>query len=477
MKQLLLAALAGCLALPAETTARDGYRIQLKIEGTTDTVVYLAHYFGKSLPTIYKMDSAKINKKGIAIFNKTEQITGGLYMMLPASRNAYFEFILNNGDDLSLSADMQALPDKLKAPGSAENEDFFGYQRYLKGYAKKQEAYKEMLAKATTKADTTAVQDKSLADYKQLEEWRKKFAQDKPQSFISRIFRAAEKPQIPEGPHYLPNGKIDSNFAWRYYRSHFWDGFDFSDDRLIHAPILEGKLDEYFNKVVPQQEDTVIVAADALLKKMRGSENLFKFTLNWLSTNAQTSRVMGMDKVFVYLVENYYQKGEATWLSLEELEKYTKRAREIAPNIIGNPAPQLRMVDIDKKEIPLLSVDAKYTLLVFWEPTCGHCMQEIPRLDSAYRASLKARGVKIYAVLTDPGEETEWRAFIQKHHLDEWIHVYDYRRNTRYYDLYDVKATPAIFLIDNQKRIMAKKIDHTTVGKVLDVIERRAGKQ
>src|SRR5690606_30880134 len=138
-----------------------------------------------------------------------------------------------------------------------------------------------------------------------------------------------------------------SLFAYRYYKNHYWDGFNFKDDRLIHTPIYEAKLDEYMNKVIPTIEDSVIKESVAILEKARGQKELFKYSLWWLTRNAETSKIMGMDKVFVYLVENYFMKGDAYWLSNEDLEKYFDRAAKIAPNLIGRIAPELKMTGLD----------------------------------------------------------------------------------------------------------------------------------
>lgn len=284
-------------------------------------------------------------------------------------------------------------------------------------------------------------------------------------------------PVVPEGPHYKDDGKtIDSAFGWHYYKKHYWDGFDFQDDRLIHTPILSAKLDEYFNKVAFQQEDSVIIEADTILSRMRGTSDLFKYTLNWLSTNAQTTKVMGMDKVFVHLVENYYMKGDADWLSTEDLNKYIDRAKKIAPNVINNPAPEFVADDLDKKEIKLYDFKAKYTLLIFYDSDCGHCQHELPLVDSAYRAELKSKGVRVLAFNVDK-DEVKWRAFITKNHLEDWKHIWDPNYKSRYWALYDTQLVPAIYLLDEEKIIRGKKLDHSNIGRVIDLLERKVGKK
>lgn len=461
-----------CLLTSAYSFAGDGYQIKIKTKNTTDTLLYLAHYFGKPFPTIFKADSARVNKNGIANFTSKEKITGGIYLILPSDRKSYFEFLLNNGDKLNMEADLKSNPVIWTAQGSKDNADFNLYQKEMEQFGKKQQGYIEALSKASNSTDSNRIKKSSADDVKALYQYRRDYATANPNTLLTHIFNALETPQIPEGKHYLSNGHEDSNFVYHYYKNHFWDGFDYNDDRLIHTPLLQQKLDEYFNKLVLPIDDSVIAEADIFLAKIKNSENLFKFTLNWLSTNAQESKVMGMDKVFVHLVENYYAHGQANWLSEEDLAKYIKRAGEIAPNVVGNPAKNFTMQDGNGVYHSLNDVKAKYTLLIFWSPDCGHCIHEIPIIDSVYRAALKAKGVKVFAVTTE-NKEDKWKAFIAKHHLEEWTNVWDPQYKSGYWQWYDVKTTPYIFLLDENKIIRGKKLDHTTISKVIEIIEHK----
>lgn len=470
MIRLFLVFLMLCPSLFA--VAKGGYRVRVKLEDRKDTMVYLAYYFGKPLPTIYKVDSARLDKKGNLVFEQREKINGGIYIILPSDRTSYFELLLDNGDDFSVTASMDRLPESIRFQNSPQNEAFNAYQKILKELNRKEQELKKELAQATTKEDSTAVYNKGADLNKEMLSYRRDYVKKNPGTLLASVFGALESPEIPTGKHYLPDGREDSLFAYKYYRKHFWDQFNLKDDRLIHTPLLERKLDEYFNKVVPQLEDSVIVEADTILARLRGSEDMFKFTLNWLSTNAQTSKVMGMDKVFVHLVESYYMKGDAHWLSQEELTKYIERAQKIAPNVINNPAPQLKVLDLQNRPTNLLDFDAKYTLLVFYDPDCGHCQKEIPILDSVYRAELKEKGVRVFAFNVEVDEE-KWKKFIEKNKLDDWYHVWDPKRVSRYWSAYDVIATPSMYLIDEKKIIRGKRLDHTNISKVITITENR----
>ena len=113
------------LGMALGSVAREGYHIQLKMPGVKETTVYMVHYYGKPLPNIYRRDSARFDKNGIAIFDsKDSSFVGGIYIMLLANRSTYFEFLLNKGDDFSITADTAKLPEGIVFKNSPENERF-----------------------------------------------------------------------------------------------------------------------------------------------------------------------------------------------------------------------------------------------------------------------------------------------------------------------------------------------------------------
>ena len=135
-------------------------------------------------------------------------------------------------------------------------------------------------------------------------------------------------------------------------------------------------------------------------------------------------------------------------------------------NIIGEKAANLEMVDSTGKPTDLYSVKADYTVVIFWDPTCGHCKETVPKIDSIYRASWKAKNVKIYAVLSED-QKPLWVKYIKEHKLGDWVNVYQTKEMEKaaadaqkpsYKQLYDVIMTPTLYLLDKEKRIIGKKL-------------------
>lgn len=470
----LTAMLFTCMAL--KSVARDGYHITLKVPAVKDSMVYLVHYYGKPLPTIYKRDSARLDKKGVAVFNSTDpEFIGGIYMMLLSDRKTYFEILLNKGDDLTITADVNKLPEGVSFGNSPENDHFKEYVAFLKGYSERQQSIQKEYVNARTAEDSMAIRKKSSAVSKELTAYRRQQVKNYPGSLLASIFNSLEIPQVPEGPHYLADGKTaDSAFAYNYYKAHYWDLFDLQDDRLIHTPVFDARLDEYMNKLVLPWPDSVIKESNMLLAKARGTKEVFKYTLWWLTRMAENSKVMGMDEVFVYLIENYYMKGDATWLTSDDLNKYIDRAMKIAPNVIGNIAPEIKLPMFGDKheDASLQNMKAKYTLLVFYAPSCGHCKEEMPAVDSLYRNVLKAKGVKIYAVTTE-GDPTAAKNFIAKYKLGDWTTTWDPDHTGDWRAKYDVYSTPTIYLLDEKKIIRGKRLDRSNIAALVEMLDKK----
>lgn len=472
MKRLLLL-LTLLTGITYSSIAANGYKLQIKFTDIKDSVIYLAHYYAKPLPTIYKTDSTRVDKNGLAVMESKEETLGGIYMILLSDKKTYFEILLNNGDNINMSVTVSQLPLGVRFKNSPENTRFAEYVAYLKDYTEREQKLRDEVSRAKTKDDTNTIAEKGKVLSKELKDYRKNYIAKYPGTLLANIFRSLLLPEIPAGKHYLEDGKTeDTLFGYNYYKDHYWDDFDFTDDRLINTPMYDARLDEYFNKLVLPWPDSVQKEGDMLLAKTRGRKELFKYTLHWVTQYAQTSKVMGMDQAFVYFVENYHMKGDAYWMTSDVLAKYIDRAQKIAPNVIGNIAPDIKMVDINKKQQSLYSVNAKYTLLVFWSPDCGHCQAEIPRVDSVYKATLKSKGVKVYAVRTE-GEENKWQEFIKKHDMQDWVNVYDPEHKSNYKAQYDVYGTPVMYLLDEKKIIRGKKLDYSNIDKLIDILEKK----
>ena len=281
---------------------------------------------------------------------------------------------------------------------------------------------------------------------------------------LASLLTSMKEPKI---LHSKPQTREDSLENYQYYKKHYWEGITFGDDRIIRTPFFLPKLERYFREVVSPAPDSTIKDMEYILLLSRSNPEMYKFLLNWLTDEYINPKYMGQDKVFVHLFEKYHSKGITNWLNEKQLTAISNRAYMVMSNLIGEPAANLEMTDTKGAKTALYNIKADYTVVAFWDPTCGHCRTEMPRMDSLYKAKWIKEGVKIFAVLSEIKEKEKWQGFIKEHQLEAWNNVYesdDQRKSIEnakkpsYKQLYDVIQTPTLFLLDKEKRIIAKKL-------------------
>ena len=220
-----------------------------------------------------------------------------------------------------------------------------------------------------------------------------------------------------------------------------------------------------FTKIVMKVPDSIIVEADRIIEKSKANKDVFRYVVVYLLNYYETTKIMGMDKVFVSIAEKYYLTGEAYWADSTMLAKFEERVRKLKPTLIGEIAHDIKMPTNTGEYVTLHQVNATYTILVFWEPDCGHCKKVVPKI---YKISkkFKDKGVKAFAVYTQADKE-EWLKFINEHGLD-WLNVYDPYHLSHYRNFYDIYSTPVIYLLNEKKEIVAKRLDVEQIEKLLN---------
>jgi hypothetical protein len=338
----------------------DGYKITVKLTGCKDSVCYLANYYGDKQ---YLQDTALVNAKGEMTFEGTKTLAKGIYIVVGQDKVRYFDFLINNEQNISITGDLSKIDQSLAAPASKENSLFFGYIKFLADKRKESEPLSTQY-----KASTDEAQKKKLeADLKKIDEDVKKFKDqvyaNNPTSFVCSFLKMMETPEVPPAPK-KADGTIDSNFAYYYYREHYWDNINLQDDGLIRTPTFHGKLKTYFSQILPQFPDTIAAEADKLIAKAKGTQEVFKYLIFFVTNYAETSKVMGMDAAFVHMVDQYYATKQCYWVDEDDLLKITERAKLLKPILLGKTAPELALTDSMGKIKILSKVPNKYTMLL-----------------------------------------------------------------------------------------------------------------
>lgn len=429
-----------------------GYRIRIQIKGIPDSVCYLANYFGDKT---YLVDTALVKKDGSFVFESDTLLPGGIYIVAGQSNNKYFELLVDESQRFSVNTSLTGIPGELRFENSPDNALFYYYVNENIQRRKKVEEITRKLKGMDSSSDSALIlNEKVKSIYDGLYDFEDSIINSYPESFVSVVLKAKQEPELAPA-RYLEDGREDSVYAYQSYKRHFWDNLDPADERLLRTPLYHKRLKSYFENVIFQDPDTLTREADFFIQRARSNKETFKYAVWYLTYKFETSNIMGFDEVFVHMVDNYYARGEAYWTDSTIVRSLMKRADELRNVLIGSQAPNLILIDTAGAFKSLYSYESEYMIVLFYEYGCGHCRKEITALKSWDPVSLY--DAQVFAVNTDTNLR-EWKKFITEQKLD-WIHVNATRSITQdYHDLYDINVTPTIYLLDNRKKIIAKRL-------------------
>jgi thiol-disulfide isomerase/thioredoxin len=451
------------IACSVSAFSQSGYKINFKIKGWKNNAAYLGTYYGE---TTGIKDTAQVNPSGEFTFDNKTSLAQGVYMLVVKNKSLskIFDFVVSDDQFFSLETDTSDFVQHMKVIGDEDNKLFFENIAYNIERNKEAESIMKIVKDSTLKEDQkkearaglNKLNDKVLAHQKDV-------ISKYPKTMTARLLKTSQIVAIPDPPK-LPNGKIDSTFQLKYYRQHFFDNFDLSDDALLHLPqpLYEQKIKEYLEKLFTPQPDSVTKAIDGLVDKAKSNKETYNYLVRSCLIHYQQPEIMGLDEVFVNVYDKYFATGEMdSWANAKTKQNLKEIADKIRSCMIGHTGANLIMQDQNFQPKSMYDIKAKYTILFIFKPSCGHCREETPKLVDFYIKNKTKYNFEVFAVATDTSMK-EMRAFI-KEFKTPWITVdgprfYVNEQKEHFSKLYNSDTTPTIFVLDDKKKIIAKKI-------------------
>ncbi len=203
------------------------------------------------------------------------------------------------------------------------------------------------------------------------------------------------------------------------------------------------------------QPDSVIEAIDKVIQKSRPSEEVLGYLVWHFISAYQNPKYMGFEKVFIHIVDEYFSKEQILYTTPSVLQSLQDRAKILRPLQLGEPGPKLSLIDTNNVFKSFNNINTDYIVLLFWDFDCSFCKKEIKQLQEIYKKT--AFDFEVYAVNVN-GDHEKWKKSVREQKL-QWINVNGTLSQTPdFHDLYDVHGSPVIYLLDDQKRIIAKRI-------------------
>ena len=151
---------------------------------------------------------------------------------------------------------------------------------------------------------------------------------------------------------------------------------------------------------------------------------------------------MSQDQVFVWLYDQYFSQLEIKDLNTTNLAMIQEKAERLRRLALFDVAPDIRLGDT----LVLQSVESEHIVLFFYDHSCEVCIEEKQELDSVCATLPEIKVLPIDLNMD------------QTANLSELLAIFD---------TYDIEAKPLIYVLDKEKRIIAKKIRAKQIPLVL----------
>ena len=276
---------------------KNGYKIEGYVEGLQDTSVILAYYFGGKQ---YATDTAN-SISGSFTFSGEKKLPGGMYLVVLPNQQ-YFDIVISE-QHFSFTTDIKSPIEKMKFKNSVENTPFYEYLNFITKKQKEVTPLRE-LEKTVPEEEKNQIKEKILKVDSEVKNFKNTFEKKYSNIFFTKILKATTEPILPEAPDTM-NTQEKQIFQFNYYKNNFWNNIDFTDSRMLRTPIFFNKMDTYLNKLTIQDPDSIKKSADVLVKLSRQNKNIFEYVVSYITSTYERSKIMGMDAVFVHMVENY----------------------------------------------------------------------------------------------------------------------------------------------------------------------------
>jgi peroxiredoxin len=402
-------------------TLAQGYKIHLNIKGASNQKVQFGYYQGDNQ---YVIQNSNLDKNGKLSLIGKETIPTGIYLLVIDSVG-YFDLLIRNEMEFSISADRSNLYKSLSVKSSEENRLFFDYQR--KVFDKKNKLSKiDSLIEKSGDSEKGNLNIQKAETNNDLLNLVSDMIKTNPKSYFAKILRSMDVVEP--------------------------DSMDFADPELLRTPFYHNMIRLFIKKNINSSAAFIINETDKLLRKTKGVEANYQYLSGYLLNFYSSFYKNGMNQVFVHIADNYFLPDKAKWLSEDAIKMVIEKRNSLSQGLPGTPAVDLIMESNTGEFFSLHQVKSKTTLLYFWSVGCTHCTISTKILLDNYKA-LKSKDIEIFAVNIDKDKDG-WIKKVEESDLP-WINCFDPQETSGYRDKYYVYGSPILFEIDKEKKIVS----------------------
>ncbi len=298
-----------------------------------------------------------------------------------------------------------------------------------------------------------------------------------------------ESADLPARPFPTPQvpAMLGSNLqqAFQYISLHFWDklyapGVEYSRDSSLVMGVTPDDFEEAFatyltaldNVTLPvmnDAQDTMLVRA-ARHQLSHPESNIWK-TITDLSEKYlyDPNSPYRNEEMFLPVLAHL---KESPFTTDEEKIHYGHLHRLCSYNRIGTTAADFKYTLKNGRTGTLHQVKAEYLLLFFSNPECQNCQEIIDALANLPEITQLIDQKRLVVLNIYPDADlSEWYGYLPNY-PENWINGYDQDLILNMQTIYNIRAIPSLYLLDNEKRVIFKD---APPEKIISWLTRAAG--
>jgi hypothetical protein len=427
-----------------------------KLEGATDTVLYIARHFRDQLQI---EDSARRAKDGSYTFQGKKKWDRGIYALVHQNREKSIgDFSIDDSRQFTITGDAKMTPSSVKVKGSDANSQMFNYQATWNDAKKQREEINKRKKEAATK-EQAEKDEQALLD--KMEAYDKTARHPKKPVLFFDLLNLFEDEPVPDS--------VEDKATW--FRAHYWDCLtkiqksNFKIQDLIYTPNLFSKVNYFFfGMLYYADSDTIKAEIDRLAARIGEDTVLLRYVFDHIEPRYyRSTRNIGWDAVWCHLQSEYYQKGRCPWVSEGNLYNMNHNYKRIRQSLIGAHGQELWMADTNESNNPADWISShrfpqKYVILWFWDPDCHHCQEQSAELKTLYDSLLTTpnRPFEVYAVGYE-SDIAKWKKYVREHKFN-WVNVGGPNVNIDYQEAYNIHGAPTMIILNEKRDIIMNKV-------------------
>ncbi len=427
------------------------HEIKIKIVGLSNKPVLLAHYFANK-KTKYAEDTTVVDANGIGVFKNSRNLEPGIYLViLPDYRN--FEFLLGEKQNLEIETKVTLASREIKFINSMENTEFYSYRIRQNEFDSTVGALKNKI--------------RLNHDTKQVEALNKRLAalRMEHKAYINKLTKKYA------GSYFallLSSGMMEDN-----EERQISDLNIFSYTGLLNTPYYENKLSYYLDSIIPQGHDTIERTITGLFNNAFSDNTVFRYLCDALINHYRFKK--NHEDVYLYIADNYYIPF-VDWAEAEHMERIQLDIVRIRYTLVGAPAQNFVFnklsadspVDPNTKLIKtsLYQINAEIVVLAFCDPDRDAGRKDLLKLYASLD-KLKNKNILLLAINSETTSESQknWLEFIHTNNMKACVDGASI--NEDYKELYELDPPLTIYILDKNKKIIARRLAWDEVNNFL----------